>query len=112
MFADSFRSPVLKLLKFFRRSRDQWKEKCKQAKQELKSLKTCHAKLKASRDFWKRKASQVASTETGLEPGKAGRTKSHDPGCGIAGARRHRNSAGATAAGGHGTGDAGASPSL
>jgi len=49
----SYRSPISKLLRFFRLSRDQWKEKCKTAKRENKSLKTRLAKMKESRDRWK-----------------------------------------------------------
>jgi len=48
-----FRSPVSKLLRFFHRSRDKWKAKCKAAKRENKSLKYCLAKMKESRDRWK-----------------------------------------------------------
>lgn len=53
-FSD-YRSPVSKLLPFFRRSRDNWKEKCKAAKRENKSLKTRLAKMTESRDRWKAK---------------------------------------------------------
>lgn len=52
----AYRSPVSKLLRFFRRSRDQWKSKCKVAKQENKSLKIRLAKMTKSRDRWKAKA--------------------------------------------------------
>ena len=100
MFAETFRSPVSKLVSFFHRSRDRWKQKCKQAKKELKSLKTCHAKLKASRDYWKQQAAQLASAQNSSVPGKAGPTKTSDPACGVAGARRRRKSAGAAATGG------------
>ena len=51
-----FRSPLRKLVVFFQRSRDQWKEKCKRAKRESKSLKICLAKMKESRDRWKAQA--------------------------------------------------------
>jgi hypothetical protein len=52
----SYRSPVVKLLRFFCRSRNQWKDKCKTAKRENKSLKTRLAKMKESRDRWKAEA--------------------------------------------------------
>jgi hypothetical protein len=103
MAAAMFRSPISKLLAFFRRSRDRWKEKCKQAKKELKSLKTVHAKLKASRDYWKQKALQVAREGTGAsssEPFQAGPIKTADPARGVAGARRRRHPCGPAAAGG------------
>jgi hypothetical protein len=48
-----YRSPISKLLRFFCRSRDKWKAKCKVAKRENKSLKYCLAKMKESRDRWK-----------------------------------------------------------
>jgi len=71
----SYRSPISKLLQFFRRSRDQWKEKCKAAKKESKSLKTCLAKMKESRDRWKTEARQlrkarVSQSSTPEEPQK------------------------------------------
>jgi hypothetical protein len=100
MVAKTFRSPISKLLAFFRRSRDRWKERCKQAKKELKSLKTCHAKLKASRDYWKQKARPVASVATRSEPPKAGPIKTPDPASSVAGARGRRNPSGTAAAGG------------
>lgn len=52
----SYRSPVSKLARFFERSRDKWKAKCKTAKRENKSLKIRLAKMKESRDRWKAKA--------------------------------------------------------
>lgn len=52
----SYRSPLTKLVNFFQRSRDKWKEKCKTAKRENKSLKQCLAKMKESRDRWKARA--------------------------------------------------------
>jgi regulator of replication initiation timing len=48
-----FRSPISKLLRFFRRSRDTWKAKCKAAKRENKSLKYRLAKMTENRDRWK-----------------------------------------------------------
>ena len=54
--SESYRSPVSKLLPFFRKSRNKWKAKCKAAKRENKSLKTRSAKMRESRDRWKAKA--------------------------------------------------------
>ena len=45
-----FRSPLRKLVAFFRASRDRWKEKCQRAKYELKLLKRRYAKLQLRRD--------------------------------------------------------------
>ena len=55
----SFRSPLKKLLRFFHRSRDQWKEKCKEAKRQNKSLRICLAKMKEKRDRWKTRALEL-----------------------------------------------------
>jgi hypothetical protein len=51
-----FRSPIRKLVRFFRRSRDTWKAKCKAAKRENKSLKYRLTKMTESRDRWKAEA--------------------------------------------------------
>jgi hypothetical protein len=48
-----YRSPISNLLRFFCRSRDKWKAKCKEAKRENKSLKYRLAKMTESRDRWK-----------------------------------------------------------
>jgi chromosome segregation ATPase len=45
-----FRSPLRKLVAFFKGSRDRWKEKCQQTKYELKLLKRRFAKLQFRRD--------------------------------------------------------------
>ena len=74
----SFLSPLTKLVNFFQRSRDKWKEKCKAAKRQNKSLKLCLAKMKESRDRWK---AQAMAREEGAvrggspknpKPGRAG----------------------------------------
>ena len=64
----SYRSPISKLLRFFRCSRDQWKEKCKAAKKESKSLKTRLAKMKESRDRWKTEARQLRKAHASQSP--------------------------------------------
>jgi len=55
-----YQSPLSKLLRFFRRSRDKWKAKCKAAKQENKSLKYRLAKMTENRDHWKNAARNSA----------------------------------------------------
>lgn len=57
-----YRSPISKLLRFFCRSRDQWKAKCKEAKRENKSLKYRLAVMTESRDRWKAKARHSAES--------------------------------------------------
>jgi hypothetical protein len=51
-----FRSPVKKLLSFFVRSRDGWKQKCQKAKVRVKRLGNRVQKLTVSRDRWKERA--------------------------------------------------------
>ncbi len=51
----AFRSPVRKLVAFFRTSRDRWKQKCQQAKYELKLLKRRYANLKRNHDCWEQR---------------------------------------------------------
>jgi hypothetical protein len=62
----SYRSPISKLVRFFRQSRDNWKAKCKAAKRENKSLKTRLGKMKESRDRWK---AQARFLREGLQAG-------------------------------------------
>jgi hypothetical protein len=57
-----YRSPVSKLVRFFCRSRDKWKAKCKAAKRENKSLKQRLAKMTKSRDRWKARVGNRAET--------------------------------------------------
>lgn len=59
-----FRSPLRKLVVFFRASRDKWKEKCQQARHDLKLLKRRYATLLNSRDAWK---AQCHEAEARLE---------------------------------------------
>jgi hypothetical protein len=58
----SFLSPLPKLVAFFKWSRDNWKEKCKEAKRRIRSLKVCLAKMKESRDRWKARAKALEAT--------------------------------------------------
>jgi hypothetical protein len=62
-----YRSPISKLLRFFRRSRDQWKAKCQAAKKENKSLKIRLAKMKESRDRWRAKAKAQSGNQDDAE---------------------------------------------
>ena len=58
----SYLSPQRTLLRFFHRSRDKWKAKCKEAKRENKSLKYRLAKMKQSRDRWKAQAQSLGKS--------------------------------------------------
>jgi hypothetical protein len=48
-----YKSPVRKLVNFFEKSRDNWKEKYQLNKKENKKLKTKVCTLKASQQKWK-----------------------------------------------------------
>ena len=73
-----YRSPMRKLLRFFGRSRDQWKEKCQKAKRENNSLKIRLAAMKESRDRWKAKAKELEEEWTETETvSVVGRAKKH-----------------------------------
>jgi hypothetical protein len=70
-----YRSPISKLVRFFQRSRDNWKAKCKAAKRENKSLKTRLAKMKESRDRWKAQARSLREGLQTTDVSAASRTK-------------------------------------
>jgi hypothetical protein len=50
---EEYRSPQRKLVRFFERSRNGWKQKCQQAKALVKRLKNGTQALKKSRSRWK-----------------------------------------------------------
>jgi len=52
----NYKSPVRKLLKFFEKSRDNWKEKYQLTKKENKQLKDKLRVLEASKQKWKSEA--------------------------------------------------------
>ena len=55
----TYKSRLKVLLEFFRRSRDQWKEKCLSAKMALKKANNLIRWLETSRDTWKAKAKKL-----------------------------------------------------
>lgn len=55
-----FRSPQAKLVRFFERSRNGWKRKCRNAKDDVKRLTNNVAALQRSRKRWKELARQRA----------------------------------------------------
>ena len=71
-----FRSPLRKLVAFFKASRDKWKEKCQQTKYELKLLKRRFENLQISRDQWQQCYQQA---ETQREQLQAPRRTSPSP---------------------------------
>ena len=50
---NSYKSPVRKLVNFFEKSRDNWKEKYQRNKKENKKLKNKVCALKSSQQKWK-----------------------------------------------------------
>ncbi len=54
-----YKSPVRKLARFFEKSRDQWKAKCREAKKTIKYLKNRVRFLEESRDRWKSRAQEL-----------------------------------------------------
>ena len=74
-----FRSPISKLLRFFCRSRDKWKAKCKAAKRENKSLKYRLAEMTESRNRWKAEVQDLRkSLQAETTPVEAEDKKPHD----------------------------------
>lgn len=64
---DEFRSPLRKLVRFFRQSRDRWKDKCQQAKQQCKRMVNQVRAVEKSRDEWRRRAAASHSRVRELE---------------------------------------------
>lgn len=63
----AFRSPVRKLVAFFHASRDRWKQKCQQAKYELKLLKRRYTNLRKNRDQWKQRYQEAEAQRQQLQ---------------------------------------------
>ena len=55
----TYKSRLKVLVDFFRRSRDKWKRKCKEAKAELKKANNRSRWLETSRDNWKARAAEL-----------------------------------------------------
>jgi hypothetical protein len=70
-----FLSPLTKLVVFFQRSRDKWKEKCMTAKRQNKSLKLCLAKMKESRNRWKDRAIRLEEGKEAVVDSRTRKTK-------------------------------------
>jgi muramoyltetrapeptide carboxypeptidase LdcA involved in peptidoglycan recycling len=58
MESKTFKSPVMKLVRFFKRSRDKWKAKHHKVKQELKLMGNQVRAVEKSRAHWKEVAQQ------------------------------------------------------
>ena len=57
--AKTYKSPVRKLVRFFEKSRDQWKAKCLDAKATAKGLKHRIRYLEQNKAEWKTKAKEL-----------------------------------------------------
>ena len=55
----TYKSPIRKLVRFFEKSRDQWKGKCLEAKATAKGLKHRIRYLEQSKLEWKTKAKEL-----------------------------------------------------
>jgi hypothetical protein len=64
---EDYKSPVRKLVAFFKRSRDKWKLKMAKAKKELKRLENRVRFLEKSRDHWKDKARELEAKNARLQ---------------------------------------------
>jgi chromosome segregation ATPase len=62
-----YRSPVRKLARFFEKSRDQWKAKCREAKRTIKYLKNRVRFLEEGRDRWKSQAQELEARVKQME---------------------------------------------
>ena len=66
-----YKSPVRKLARFFEKSRDQWKAKCRKAKATVKRLKSRVCFLEESRDRWKSQAKELRAKVAQMEAEKS-----------------------------------------
>jgi hypothetical protein len=69
---EPYKSPQYKLVRFFDKSRRQWKAKCRAAKATIKVLKTRIGFLEESKERWKRRARALEEEVARLTaPGRA-----------------------------------------
>ncbi len=63
----AFKSPLRILVRSFRRSRDNWKQKCLRAKKDIKRFKNKASDAVKGRDQWKRKFERMQERTESLE---------------------------------------------
>ncbi len=63
----AYKSPVRKLTRFFEKSRDQWKAKCREAKKTIKYLENRVRFLEESRACWKSRAQELETRVKQME---------------------------------------------
>lgn len=66
-----YKSPTSKLLKFFEKSRDAWKKKCRDAKRTVKRLKNRIRMLEHSKEHWKNRVQELEAEIERLHSQKA-----------------------------------------
>lgn len=54
-----YRSPMRKLVRFFQKSRDNWKRKSQQAKKQIRLMDNQVRAVEKSRDLWRSRAEQA-----------------------------------------------------
>lgn len=57
----TYKSRPKVLLGFFKRSRDEWKRKCKETKAQMKLVKNQNRAVEKSRDSWKTRVKELES---------------------------------------------------
>jgi hypothetical protein len=67
---NGYSSPAYKLLAFFEKSRDNWKNKARERKQRIRRLEKRVAELETSRRKWKEKAQAQRAGPIAQEDGK------------------------------------------
>jgi peptidoglycan hydrolase CwlO-like protein len=65
--SNEFRSPLRKLVRFFQDSRDNWKQKCQEAKRQCKRLSNQVRAVENSRAQWRSRAEQFQQQVAELE---------------------------------------------
>ena len=66
-YLDQFSSPVRKLLRFFKKSRDGWKAKHRELKEKVKLLSNQTRAVEKSRKHWRERASAAEQRVAELE---------------------------------------------
>lgn len=72
---NNYKSPQRKLVKFFEKSRNQWKGKCQEAKSRVKKLNNRIRFLEKSKDQWKRRVKEVEEELTAIKSIEQAREK-------------------------------------
>ena len=74
----TYKSPQRKLVKFFEKSRNQWKNKCQKAKKTVKLFKNRNRFLEASKNYWKNRVKELEEELAQLKAKDQARQKELD----------------------------------